>query len=139
MPKVILTRGLPASGKSTWAKQFIKENAGWLRFNNDDYCEMLTGKRFGRVDGKFLANQRKQFVANATDLGHNVILDNTNLNPYTVKEVRGAVGYGVNILTVDFKADLETCITRDQARQNPVGKEVITGMVDRWGHLYDWL
>ena len=139
MPKVLLTRGLPASGKSTWSKQFVQDNDNWLRFNNDDYCEMLTGKRFGQVDGKFLAGERKAFLGRVVREGYSVVLDNTNLNPYTFEEARNVAGYWAEIDVVDFKQDLETCIIRDQAREHPVGINVITGMVEKWGHLYDWL
>lgn len=41
MKKVIICRGIPASGKSTWAKQFIKENKNWIRIGRDDFRHML--------------------------------------------------------------------------------------------------
>ena len=39
--KVIVLRGLPASGKSTWAKDFIDRNSGWMRINKDDMRSMM--------------------------------------------------------------------------------------------------
>lgn len=36
MNKVIILYGPPASGKSTWAKEFIKEKTQWIRVNRDD-------------------------------------------------------------------------------------------------------
>ena len=42
MKKVILTRGLPGSGKSTWAKQMLDEKPGhYKRINKDDLRAML--------------------------------------------------------------------------------------------------
>ena len=40
--KIILTRGLPASGKSTWSKeQVAKSNGKIKRVNKDDLREMV--------------------------------------------------------------------------------------------------
>ena len=40
--KVILTVGLPASGKSTWAKEQVSQNPGqYKRVNKDDLRAML--------------------------------------------------------------------------------------------------
>ena len=37
MSKLIITRGLPASGKSTWAKQWVLEDPEHrVRINQDD-------------------------------------------------------------------------------------------------------
>ena len=47
MSKLIITRGLPASGKSTWAKQWVLEDTeNRVRINQDDikiiYCHLIT-------------------------------------------------------------------------------------------------
>ena len=42
MSKLIITRGLPASGKSTWAKQWVLEDPEHrVRINQDDIRLML--------------------------------------------------------------------------------------------------
>ena len=41
MKKIILTRGIPASGKSTWAKQeVLKDPEHSIRINRDDLRNM---------------------------------------------------------------------------------------------------
>ena len=40
--KLILTRGIQGSGKSTWAKAWVKEDPlNRIRFNNDDINHVL--------------------------------------------------------------------------------------------------
>ena len=56
--KIILTRGVPASGKSTWAKKVISENDWyrgdqWIRVNNDD---------IEFVDVRFFPNEASDMI-----------------------------------------------------------------------------
>ena len=44
MLKIIITRGIPGSGKTTWAKDVVKENSNYIRINRDDLRIMLIGK-----------------------------------------------------------------------------------------------
>lgn len=39
MPKLLVLKGLPASGKSTYAKELV--NKGWKRVNKDDLRAMI--------------------------------------------------------------------------------------------------
>ena len=39
--EVIATIGLPASGKSTWAKDQVRKKENWVRVNRDDFRKML--------------------------------------------------------------------------------------------------
>ena len=50
--KIILTKGLPASGKSTWAREFIKGKKDWVRVNNDELGSMLFGETFAEEIGR---------------------------------------------------------------------------------------
>ena len=46
MSTVIFTKGLPASGKSTWAKAWAAEQPGRVRINSNDLRAMMGGERF---------------------------------------------------------------------------------------------
>lgn len=70
-PKIILTIGIPGSGKSYWAEQYVKDNEGWVNVNRDDLrVEMfLDGDasryseyKFSRSARRFVTEIRKMTV-----------------------------------------------------------------------------
>lgn len=137
MPKIIICRGLVASGKSTWARSEVV-NTGALRWNNDDFCEMLTGRTYGRLDGALLSRFRTDFLVAAVESGADVIFDNTNLNPHTTREIElvldGQPHAGVDYTIEDrfFPVPLEESHRRNALRDVPVPGKVIDMMHKRW-------
>lgn len=126
--------GLPASGKSTFAKKFVEENEGWVRINRDDLRHM-SGKYWVPDREDYITDVEKNAVISALQNNQNVILDATNLNPAVKKWVeevadhfRFTVGESVAITEKFFDVPLPECIARDAARENPVGERVIRGM-----------
>ena len=124
-----ILQGLPASGKSTFARTLPGE-----RFNMDDYRAMMglthdnwSKEREAIVFDAFLAGVRSA-IAN----GRDVILDNTHLNPGWPKRYRKEFAReGVTFKVHSFMdVALEECIARDAARADKpgevsVGKDVI--------------
>ena len=80
MQKIIMLKGLPASGKSTWAKEKINENSNYIRINKDDIRESITGKWTSKKE-KIVISIRNSLIKTGISLGKNVIIDDTNLNP----------------------------------------------------------
>jgi predicted kinase len=37
--KIIVLQGVPASGKSTWAKEYVKDKPDWVIVNRDSIIE----------------------------------------------------------------------------------------------------
>lgn len=138
--KIILTRGLPGSGKSTWAIPFAKEN-DYLRWNNDEFTRMAADGDFDRVSYGLLTQMRRQFILNATSEQSRLIIDNTNLNPRTLQEVHDCIAIeGYEVEVKDFKVGLDECLRRNRERvDGRVPDKVIYGMVEKYGHHYDWL
>ena len=61
--KIILTRGLPASGKSSWAKEFVKNSNGKAkRINKDLLREMIDSSVYSKPNEKFILEIRDTFA-----------------------------------------------------------------------------
>lgn len=82
MPTMIVTRGLPASGKTTWANNFIKENKGYINLNRDDFRKMIYGDnyKYSKQKEKFVTDLQMTSLLEAIKQNKNVIISDTNLN-----------------------------------------------------------
>ena len=78
MQKIIFLKGLPASGKSTWAKQYCMENLFVVRINKDDIREQLGNPPWSKAfENKVLEIQRQRGI-DALAQGNSLIVDDTN-------------------------------------------------------------
>lgn len=130
MKKVYLTIGLPASGKSTWAKQKLDESpATTKRINKDELRAMLDNSYWSSGNEKFVLNVRDALILMALENGKHVIVDDTNLHPKHETRIRELVKGKAEVELVDFRdVPLEVCIERDLKRVNSVGERVIRQM-----------
>jgi predicted kinase len=116
MRTMILTIGLPASGKSTWAKeQLKKEPKRWKRINKDDLRAMLDNSVWTPENEKVVTYLQEYAVKTAFNYGFDVIVDNTHLNRRAIKQMHALAEQqgNVNVIEKVFTTDLETCIARD--------------------------
>lgn len=138
-----LTRGLPASGKSTYAHKKVKEDPSFIRLNRDDFRQMLFGKAVLDANGETLVTIAQHgAIDNALKSGKNVIVDDTNFFARGVNDIlKIAAKYDVEVVFTDFTdVPLEECIRRDEIRRtagqsnfsSAVGEKVIRGMYDRY-------
>jgi predicted kinase len=139
MKKLLVLQGLPASGKSTYAKELLNslEEGTALRVNNDDLSTMLHGKSYtpGISDSRasqLLGKIRAEIIRNAFRLGYElVIVDNTNLSPKTFKSLQRLAedcGAEFELDNSFLDVPIEECLRRNAVRENPVPEKVIWEM-----------
>ena len=130
--QLIICVGLPASGKSTWAKQWVREDAkNRVRVNKDDIRRMLTTLWSGKLE-KIVKKIEFESVRNALDKGFSVVLDNTNFR-INQDIINVAKHYNVEIITQDFThVSIEECIERDKNRFEKVGEYFIKRMAEKY-------
>ena len=134
MKKVILTKGLPGSGKSTWAKELLKSNPNaYKRINNDDLRKMFDNIQFSHDMENFIKKAVDSLVLLALEEGKHVILDNTHLSDKPVNRIKELVKGKAEVIIEDkfLNVPLETCIKNDLKRLESVGKDVIVKMYEQ--------
>lgn len=135
MKKVIITRGLPGSGKSTWAKSIIKANSNsYKRINNDDLRAMVDCNHWSPANEKFINELTDLFIIKSLQEGKHVIVDNTNLNTKHIDRIKQLVKGQAEVVINDsfLSVPLEVCIQNDLKRLNSVGKDVIVNMYEQY-------
>jgi len=139
MSKAIITVGISCSGKTTYAKELCKGNGNWINCNRDDLRFSLTGTigwseyKFNKHIENTVTQLQCQVVNTAVQLGKNVIISDTNLNPKTRtvwKNTLEQAGFEVEMKT--FPIDLMKAIERDSYRDNGVGYVVIHKQWKQW-------
>lgn len=132
MPKMLILSGIPASGKSTFAKQFVKENDGWVRINKDDIRRMF-GEYWLPKRESLVEDAEYSIAEDAAFFGWNIIVDDTNLNPKYIKVWKDfANDFKYEIEYKEFKVSLEQALEWDSKRENPVGENVIKGFYKKY-------
>jgi predicted kinase len=148
---VEILKGLPASGKSTYAKDKvakskcgIKPKCGIKRINKDDLRAMLDSSVHSKGNENYVLQMRDTMLLTSLDLGKSVIIDDTNFHPKHEERIRELVkGYNegmygdkpknpVQVIVKEFNLTPEECIVHDLKRPNSVGAKVIWNMYNTY-------
>lgn len=147
--KIILTRGIPGSGKSTWARAWVEESPETrIRINYDDLRNMM---------GPYWIPSREHMLdsiiwpaineAAYNDVSYDIVIDNMNLNPKVWKKFenwietfnKSSFGTEHDVQYVlefkDFFIPVEECIKRDAMRPNPIGEKTIKEIWKKYRHF----
>ena len=147
MKTLLILQGLPASGKSTYAVNWVNEDPEHrLRINQDSIRRMF-GKYW--LEDKLQLKKRESITSNITmELlkqsmfnQFDIVLDNINLNTKVLGTIEDYVNY-FNIKFADlqtynieyklFKEPLQTLIDRDSKRDISVGANIITSLYNKY-------
>ncbi len=139
MQKILFLKGLPASGKSSYAKELLKKEPGiWKRVNKDDLRAMLDNGKWSKQNETFLLEVRDFTICNALLKGYNVVVDDTNFaekHYQTIQKIAQDFldrGHEIKVETKFFDVDLDECIARDLKRPVSVGAKVIKDMYNQY-------
>lgn len=133
MSNIIFTRGLPASGKSTWAKAWVAADPeNRVRINKDTIRHELFGDatRHDKTASGLVAAEENNQIQKAVKAGKDIILDNTYvITPQVTKKLKFLRNLkGVqNITHRDFPITLEEAKRRNSQRERQVPEEIMDG------------
>lgn len=134
--KVVITKGLPASGKTTYALEWVAEDPehrvliekdqirkNGALFKNGEYDHK-------RGDESIVVKERDRLIENALRRGKSVICSDTNLSQKHISRISSlAREYGAKIEVKTFlDVPLGELVERDKKRENSVGEQVIRKM-----------
>lgn len=130
--RVFFLKGLPASGKSTYARKLLDEygKSKITRVNKDDLRAMMHNGVWSKSNEKLIVRVRDAMIEEALKAGQHVIVDDTNLHPKHEEHVRNiAKRYSATFDVRDFTdVPVEECIKRNRQRSPGVPETVIRDM-----------
>ena len=134
MPQIIILRGLPGSGKTTWALQEMAAHPGvYKRVNKDALRAMLDDGVYSGINEFFVREIRNKIIILAIINGYSILVDDTNFNAAHEEEIRVQFSDWADIIVKDFTdVPLEECIRRDAGREKSVGEDVIRNMWQKY-------
>ena len=135
MNELLILRGIPASGKSTFAKKFIEKNKYWLIISRDSIRDMF---------GHYWLPERENLVKECEfsminlclNNKWNVVVDDTNLNSKTFQELQDLANEcNARVIVKDFEISLEEALERNRNRDKVLPDEVIKGFYERYKNV----
>ena len=140
MSKIIVLMGLPASGKSTKAKEIMEKSGNYVRLNRDLLRTMLHWDAWSPHNERLTIEAQmvlaKSFVQNDV----NFIVDDTNLGGVVERWIQFANENHCRYEIVKIDTPIDACIARDLDRrangERFVGSNVIISMARQNG-LFD--
>lgn len=139
MPRLIVTRGLPASGKTTLAKAWVNERPDVRACCNRDILRiMLQGGRLGtREQEDAVSLVQHHAIRELLRAGWSVVCDDTNLAEKSARglaTIAAEVGAELEVWDLTRTVPLNECIRRDKERPEAVrvGEDVIRSMHRRY-------
>ena len=139
MSHIYILSGIPGSGKSTWARKFLKASPDTVVVSRDElrksmygYTEETVGEYYKDIPGLRLGQKEslisKEFdslVRRAIRMGKSVIVDNTHVKFSYIKHY---TKFSATLSMEYFNVDFDVAIKRDASRAREVGHEVIQKM-----------
>ncbi|GAA4627003.1 hypothetical protein GCM10023196_037520 [Actinoallomurus vinaceus] len=129
MATLHVMRGLPGSGKTQAAKEWVAQNPEHrARINRDDLRQMMhDGRYIPKVTEPQIVAVRNISIITMLRKGFDVISDDSNITHVGLRDLariafRSGVGWEVHDFT---HVPVEECLRRDAERERPVGAPII--------------
>lgn len=134
---IYFLKGLPGSGKTTYAKKHQEHDPNCIRINKDDLRAMMHAGKHSKGREQQIIDVRDFLINYALESGQNVIIDDTNYHQkHEVKIREIAKEYDAEVKVIDFsdasEEHLQKCIENDLHRLNSVGEKVIRTMRNQY-------
>lgn len=129
--QLLILRGIPGCGKSTFAHQWLKEGERRARVNRDDIRMQFFGKETG-VDENMVTQIEHMQVDSLLKSGYSVVVDDTNIRHKYIKAfVSIAKKHNAVVAIKQFDVDVKTAKARNESRAKAGGRDVPGEVIER--------
>jgi predicted kinase len=136
--KIRILIGIPASGKSFWATNFLRNNPNWVRVNRDSFRLMLRNEQMCEPKIEDLVSDILiKATHSALQKKLNVIIDNTNIKEKYIRQFIEEFKYSADIEYQVFDISIDKALERNKNREASVGEDVIKRMYKDYKFLMD--
>lgn len=133
MNKLLILQGIPASGKSFFAKQWAEESPKTRVIVNRDSIRRGLGVYWVPSREALVSEIEMSMVEIALMNDYDVCLDSTNFNPkFLEKWEEIASLLNIPIEYKQFEISLEEALERDKNREFSVGEEVVKSFYNKY-------
>lgn len=124
-PKLIVMVGLPGSGKSTYAKELIKNKKADIILSSDSIREELTGDENNQTVNDKVFKLLYQRMNDYLTEGKSVIIDATNTTLKSRLRIMSECKVSCSKEAIVVNPTVLECYKRDSDRERTVGEQVI--------------
>jgi predicted kinase len=138
MAKLLMLKGLPASGKSTFAREQVALDPENIVRVNKDTIRASFGEPWSRELEKKVVTLRNRMIVDLFKVGCPLVIsDDTNLAPkheQALRNIARECGADFEVNDSFLKVPVEECIRRDSLREGKaqVGEKVIRDMAEQF-------
>lgn len=139
MQTIIICQGLPASGKSKWAREYQSTHLNFYHIEVSYYLKQVEPdykKRFSKSAYKKAYQVADELLYNLVEMNKDVIYDDINLDPVRLEQIKNVIAQAMGTDPYDlqvkfFDVDVNEAVRRDAGRELgvKVGKNRI---IDLW-------
>lgn len=113
---VIILRGIPCSGKTTWAKEFVKEHYDYIVIGNDTVREIFNIPYYTNED---IHDYSLALLRTALDHHKNVVIDNSNIYDNVLQRYIDVLKeYNASHKLITLNVTLAEALARNKTRKD---------------------
>ncbi len=139
-PNILILVGAPGSGKSTFAKYFMRTEENWARVSRDDFRAMqFEGTRASEDTEVMITTAIEACIKAYLARNISVLIDATHcrkdyINEY-IKKYNSLANISFKVFDVSYEELLQRCATREAATGKHIPLKVIEQFVSQLKHL----
>lgn len=132
MSQMICLAGMPGSGKTTWALEFLKNHPDFLYFSPDSYYERINGDECDRTDTFEIWMAMFRDIHIAEKNFNNVLIDSDNLTYAQRNQWIEWFPYFDEHILLFLEEDYNTCFDRVSKRRRTIPEIIMREKMYKW-------